>query len=402
MRELSADDNPKTLSSEVYFIMKLYTINEPLLPNLTTLQLRDIGTLLVQFIPLFLSPRITSISFEFSWSRPPESMIASVITILPMSCPNLQHINIQVLSRDPMIAAAVSRMTIDIDQNALLTLHVDAPLTEEASEVVSKSQNIRSLSVVIGGGTSIPSASLPNLTRLEIKCDDGSDGLQLLRGTTFGKLESVCFDIESELIGDFLEAFKEAALSSSLLPLTRLVYLVVSFLCDDNCSVVDDDTVIDLSWAMPKLKHLQLGREPCYQFTGGVTTKGLVALAHNCPDISYLCVHFQVASLSTPTPGLETTSNIRHSVSWTGCALTDLMVGEMPIADELESMVALTLLRIFPRIETINQVCNDEWDEVQDLICRSKEIVDCSSKYHHPTMWTNSLLTLLRSQIYGR
>ena len=388
MRELSVHGNPETLSSEVYFVMQLYTANEPLLPNLTTLQLREIGKLFVQFIPLFLSPRITSISLELSLQRPPESMVASVITILPMSCPNLQHIDLGDLPRDPMITAAVSRMSFDINRNALLTFHVNTPLTEEASEAVYKSQNLRSLSVGVGKGTSIPSVSLPNLTHLQMWCDDGGDGLQLLRGATFGKLESVSFDIESKPIDDFLEAFIEAALSSSiqntlsafkldvwwplypdyssLLPFTQLVDVDFQFPCDGNCSAVGDDTVIDLSRAMPKLQFLHLCYRPCSQFTGGVTTKGLVALAYNCPNLSSLCVHFQVDSLCTPTTGLETTSDIRHSVSWAGCALTELVVGEIPMPEESASTVALTLLRIFPRIEIINEMFSDEWDEVLD------------------------------------
>jgi hypothetical protein len=74
-----------------------------------------------------------------------------------------------------------------------------------------------------------------------------------------------------------------------------------------SCSRVDDNTVINLSQAMPKLQNLSLGSGPCDQFTGGATAKGLVALAHNCPNLSSLCVHFQVASLSDPPTGLETT-----------------------------------------------------------------------------------------------
>ena len=407
MRKLEDVDISDTLPLEVYSVMQLYAINKPLLPNLTTLRLWRIGKPLIQFIPLFLSPRITSISFEFSSSSPPESMIASVITILPMSCPNLQHIDLRSLPSDPMITAAVSRMPLDIDQNALLAFHVDIALTEEASEVVYKSQNLRSLSVAVRKGTSIPSVSLPNLTHLKIRCADGSNGLQLLRGATFGKLESVSFDIKSKPTGNFLEAFKDAALSSSiqdtlsvfilttrwslypnyssLLPFTQLVHLTFSFPCDDSCSRVDDDTVIGLSRAMPRLECLCLGYGPCYRFTGGVTAKGLMALAYNCPNIDSLCVHFQVASLGDPPTGGETIPKAGYSASWTGSALRVLEVGVMPVPEELVPMVALTLLRIFPRIEFIGQA-EDEWDEVNDLIRRSKQIVDRSSKYHLHTM----------------
>ena len=304
-----------------------------------------------------------------------------------------------------MITTAVSRMSCNINQNGLQEFHVDSSLTEEASEAVYSSPNLRSLSVVIEKGTSIPSASLSNLTCLKIECDDGSDGLQLLRGVTFGKLESVDFYIESGPTGDFLEAFKAAALSSSiqntlsvlyiftewprgsnyssLLPFTQLVNLTIDSACDDSCSRVDDDIIIDLSRAMPKLESLRLGNEPCRRFTGGVTAKGLVALAHDCPNLSTLCVHFRVASLSDPPTGLETTHSAGSLASWTGCPLTEFEVGEIPMAAELAPTVALTLLRIFPRIEIIVHF-DKGWRKVEDMIRHSRQIFDCSSKYHNP------------------
>ena len=277
---------------------------------------------------------------------------------------------------------------------------MDSPLTEEATEVVYKSQDLRGLLVVIEKGIPIPSMSLPNLIRLEIKCEDGSDGLQLLHGAA---LECVHFNVKSKPDDDFLEAFKEAALSSSiqgtlsaislstewpwnpnylsLLPFKRLVDLKIIFPCDGDCSGVDDDILIDLSRAMPKLQELCLGGGPCRQLTDGTTAKGLIALSRNCPNLSSLCLHFQVASLCDPPTDPETTRNVGYSASWMGCALTDLDVGDAQVPEGSASVVALTLLRIFPRIETIVSRCS-AWGEVIDLIYRSKEIVDCSSKHH--------------------
>ena len=428
MRELNDHGTPKTLSSEVYSAMQLYTINEPLLPNLTTLKLGRVEKSFISFIPLFLSPTTTSISFGFDAPLPPKFVVASMIINLPTLCPNLQDINLFSLPRDPMITTAVSRMVCSANRNALRNFHVDSPLTEEAREAISKSQNLRALSVVTGNGTSISSASLPNLKSLQIECEDGGDWLQLLRGATFGKLESVNFYLKSRPIGDFLEAFEEAALSSSiqntlsaihffaiddpgpwswnpnyssLLPFTQLVYLNIESSCDDRCSRVDDDIVIDISRAMPELKHLELGIGPCCVFTGGATAKGLVALAHNCPNLSCLSVHFQVASLSDPPTGLERSYDAGYSASWTGCALTKLEVGEMLGPEESAPMVALTLLRIFPRLEDINFM-DEGWEEVRDMIRCSKRILDCSSKYHYFAIPRNTSLTLLRSQYYDR
>ena len=401
MRVLVDFGTSNALSSDVYSIMQRYTINEPLLPNLTTLGLWGVGRSLIAFLPLFLSPRIISITFGSFAPSLPKSVVASVIRNLPTPCPNLREINFHFLPSDPIITAAISSMFFATNQNALQEFHANSPLTEEASEAVYKSQNLRGLSVVIEKGTSIPSVSLPNLTRLEIGCDDGSDGLQLLRGATFGKLEFVSLDLRFRPIGDFLESFKDAALSSyihntlsaiclftecswdpnysSLLPFTRLVDLSIRSPCNESCSRVDDNTVIDLSRAIPLLETLSLGYEPCHSFTGGVTAKGLAALARNCPNLSSLCVHFQVASLCDPPTGLETTHSAGCSASWTGCVLTEFEVGDIPVPEDSASTIALTLLRIFPRIKTI-RFDNDGWIEVQDMIRRSKRIVGRSSK----------------------
>ena len=322
-----------------------------------------------------------------------------------------------------MIAAAVSNMFFSTNQNALRDFCMDSPLTDETTEMIYKLQNLRKLVAVIKKGTSIPSVSLPNLIRLEIQCEDGSDELQLLHRATFGKLQHIDLDIESRPIDDFLEAFKGAALSSSiqdtllaicvttdwswtpddssLLPFTRLVDLKIEFPCDGGCSGVDNSIVIDLSRAMPKLQSLRLGNEPCDQSTGGITAKGFAALAHNCPNLSSLCVHFQAASLSCLPIGLETAHDTGYSASWTGCALTTLEVGWIPVPEGPASMVALALLRIFQRIETTGPT-DAAWGEVAGMIRRSKQIVDCSSEYYHLTTSQNSSLTFLRSQIHVR
>ena len=387
--------------------MQLYTTNEPLLPNLKTLNLSRIDQSFLPFLPFFLSPSISSISFESFVFDVPEFVVASVITNLPTLCPNLQDINLPSLGRDPMITAAASKMFFATNRNALRRFHADSPLTEEAAEAIYKLRDLCGLSVVIEKGTPIPSALLPNLIRLEIESEDGSDGVQLFHGATFGKLESVESYIKSRPIDDFFEAFQWATLSSSvqntlsaiclntdcswnpnyssLLSFTRLVDLKIEFSCDDSCSGVDDDILIDLSRAMPRLESLRLGDWPCHGFTGGVTANGLVALVHNCPNISCLRVHFRAESLIGPTTGFETTDNAGHSTLWMGCALKVLEVGEIPVPEGSESMVAITLLRIFPRIETII-VYDAGWIGVEDMIRRSEQIVDRSSRCHHHTV----------------
>jgi len=401
MRELNQFGTQETPSLEVLSVVQLCTISEPLLPNLRTLYLWGVEGTSIPFIPLFLSPRTTSITLSLE-SNLPKAIVASMITILPTLCPDLQAITLYGLPRDPTIAAAVSGMLLDLNQNTLQKFYVDSPLTEEANGVIYKLPSLCDLSVVIERGTSLPSASLPNLTKLTITCDNEGDWPQLFHGAALGKLKSVIFYLRSKQIGDFLGAFKRAALSSSvqstlsefklfascswnpdyssLLPFTQMGYLEIEFPCRVGCSSgMDDDIIINLSREMPKLRILRLGDDPCRQSTTGVTAKGLVALAHHCPNLMSLRVHLQVASLSTPPASPEMTLNVKSIPSRADCLLTDLVVGETPVPEESVLMVALTLLRIFPRISDISSF-DEEWEEVENAINHSKQIVDFSSK----------------------
>ena len=297
MRELALDGNLDVLSLEALSVLRFATINEHLPPNLKILRLWEVREPFIRFISLFLSPGITSISLAFE-SNVSKAMIASTVKFLPTLCPKLQAIQLCSLPRDPMITAAVSEMLLATSRNTLQKFCVDSPLTKETSEVVYRLPNLCNLSVVIEGESSLSSASLPNLTHLTIACDNEDDWPRLFRGATFGKLESVTFYPESKGIGDFLGAFEKAALSSSvqdtlstfhismssswnpnyssLLPFTHLVHLSIGPPCEDECSSrVDDDIVIDLSRAMPKLQVLQLGGTPCNGPMTGVTAKGL-------------------------------------------------------------------------------------------------------------------------------
>jgi len=65
MREIRQWVIPDSLSPETFSVIQLCTINEPLFPNLRTLDLMGIKGWLIPFIPLFLSLRTTSITLGF-------------------------------------------------------------------------------------------------------------------------------------------------------------------------------------------------------------------------------------------------------------------------------------------------------------------------------------------------
>lgn len=105
---------------------------------------------------------------------------------------------------------------------------------------------------------------------------------------------------------------------------------------------------------MPRLEILRLGGTPC-RTPSGVTAKGLTTLAHYCPHLSTLRVHFQVASLD-PLLLPEPTAGSEPAIPPEDCVLTHLNVGEMPLPEKSALAVALTLLCIFPRIDYIESL----------------------------------------------
>ena len=408
MRNLEEGDDPGALSSEVFSVLQVGTANEPLLPNLRTLCLRSTAGGSIPFIPFILSPRTTVIDIEFSgFDFPTPAVVASMLTTLPTLCPNLEKIVLQSFPSDLAIAADVSGMLLTTNRNTLRCLQVDSPLTEEAREAICKLSNLRELSVEISENTSLPLATLPNLTSLEIIYYRDRDLFRMFHGATLQKLESVTFRPQSEKNGDFLGEFESVALAAltqntlskftlytpwswnpsytSLLPFTQMTCLEIQFSCGDDCSSsVDDNIVTNLARAMPKLETLQLGNGPCYPIHTGVTVEGLVALAHHCQNLAFLCVHFQVDSLIVPPTTAMITSNAGSTPLRRDCALRYLVVGIIPVPEESVLVVALTLARIFPRIERIESVENDDWEKVMDTISLSRKIIDFSGKQSTP------------------
>ena len=403
MRELSGINALSSVSSELLSVLQHCAISDPLFPNLKTFEWWSTAGEFIPFIPLFLSPGTVIVTILLDEpSNLPKVMAASMLTTLPTLCPNMQEITLDSLPRDPIITSAISGMLLASNWDTLRSFQVDSPLTKGALEVICKLPNLRNLWVVVERDTSPPTVVLPNLTNLVIKYDHDRDWLRVFHGATLGKLETIEFHSGSEQIGDFLEEFERVALAtsahntlskfslrtsrswnpsySSLLPFTQLTHLCIESSCDNGCSsTVDDDIIADLARAMPKLQNLELGDIPCGKIPTGVTAEGLVALAHHCPDLTTLRIHFQADSLSDPPAIDGVPRNTRSATPQRGCALKNLEVEHIPVPTKSVSRVAVTLALIFPSIEYID-CFYPNWSEVVDAISYSREIVNYSSK----------------------
>lgn len=129
---------------------------------------------------------------------------------------------------------------------------------------------------------------LPDLGPIHVQWDSEYDWLQGLRGTAIGKLKTIDSRLttRSAQTGDFLEGLQSVVLTtsaqtllsefsfctsqlwtpdrSSLLAFKRMTKLETEFSCHSSCSsTADDDIIINLAQAMPKLEILQLDDQPC-------------------------------------------------------------------------------------------------------------------------------------------
>ena len=390
MRELRVDESQDPpITSDILFMLQLRATNEPLLPKLKTFECHA-DKVFVPFIPLFLSCETTRVGITFAQDSP-AMMVASAIVRLPIICPDLERITLYPVPRDPMIEEAISEMLLTCNRDILRWFCVVSPLTEEARKVAFQLPRLSELWIVFQGHELLPPVALPNLVSIYIEFDDHLDWLQGFRGGKLGKLETIILRPRSREISDILKEFKSVVLTTSipitlsrfnfltsrswnpsyrsLLPFTQLTDLVIEFSCEDHCSSsVDDDIIIDLARAMPKLKILRLGGAPC-RTGGGITVKGLIALGRGCRLLSELCIHFEATSfIGTATEaGMSTPSNGKTAGSLQGCALTNLEVGQIPIADGAELTVAVILLQIFPRLLTVEFI-EKKWKNVADTI----------------------------------
>ena len=317
------DATKDPVTPDVLFALQLRTANEPLFPKLEFFKCENTTEAFIPFIPSFLSHETTSIDIEFTEDLP-TVMVASLIIKLSKLCPDLERITLDLLPRDPVITEAVSDLLLTCNRDSLQWFDADSPLTEEANEVVFQLPKLSELWVVIQGHTRIPPVALPELSSVVLQYDHPG-WLQGFRGAILGRLEEVYFMSQSEQIGDFLGEFKSVALTTSapttlstfnfktlrswdldyrsLLPFMQLKVLQIGFSCNNHCSSrVDDNIIIDLARSMPKLEILGLGNSPC-KTIGGVTSKGLVALARGCRHLSKLRIHFQTASLVETATG---------------------------------------------------------------------------------------------------
>lgn len=168
----------------------------------------------------------------------------------------------------------------------------------------------------------------------------------------------------------------------AFLPFTNLQVLRIDTSCETPwCEFTFDHTdVCELSSALPNLRILHLGGDPCGRSTTTVSFETLGAISKHCKHLESLRVHFNPNDINTLSRSEEVYVALEDSgvKTHSECALKTLNVGKIRLPGEkglLDWLVALALLEIFPSLSVIEHDRSSIlWPEVERRI-RSCKVV---------------------------
>jgi hypothetical protein len=166
----------------------------------------------------------------------------------------------------------------------------------------------------------------------------------------------------------------------AILPFTNLQSLQIKIFCEEGCVFTFSNAeVCELSSALPNLRTLHLGEDPCGRGTTGVSFATLATISKRCKHLQSLRIHFNPMDIialgvteAFPVPD-DDGEGVRSE-----CALVTLNVGNTKMPGEkglLSWYMALALLEIFPRLSVIRHRYDSEiWEEVEQQVQRCKAI----------------------------
>jgi hypothetical protein len=151
--------------------------------------------------------------------------------------------------------------------------------------------------------------------------------------------------------------------------------------CTNLCQTSDltDDDIDLLTNAMPCLKYLIIGGEPCGA-PSQITFKSLYTISRRCTQLICLTIHFNPVLLVTKVATDSESWDVALGSSMSDlktfpsdlCSITYLSVGKIPLPAQSNaySIVALGLLGVFPRLEILGyqNAENPNWRKVNDLV----------------------------------
>ena len=362
---------------------------KPMLPLLRSLDWVLVSSARLQTcVPLLVSPHLAHVRLYFRDNSPERCL--PVINTLIEAAGSLESVEIIPEFDEPEMQDAVSKLLLSCNPNLLSGFCVASPISEAALLRAAQLPELQEFSV--RGGTPglsdpLPLTIFPSLRMILISTGRLPTWLEILRHTQSKHLTDLSIDFEDNgnlsAISSHLQysgihrTLTELRLCpgeewiidrvsiAPLLVLGELTSLKIFAACEDQCIfLLSDKDIENLVKAMPKLEALSLGIPCPEQMRGDLTVKSLLAIAKHCKALETLKIHINCQSIVTDTDGREFPGPFDFhaevpseaiSSDYDGCPLRSAVFGSCPIPmdEEGEIIIALTLLRLFPRLSEV-------------------------------------------------
>jgi hypothetical protein len=368
-------------------------------------------------VPLLVSPHLADIRLHFE-ENTPERCLPIMRTLIEASG-SLESVEIIPEFSSPEMQDAVSTLLLSCNPNLLRKFCVASPISEAA--LLHAAQLLELQEFSLRGGTPglsdpLPLTIFPSLRTLLISMGALPTWLEVLRHVQSKRLVDLSIDFtvgtgDLSTISTHLQysgihrtltvlrlcpadgwILNRAAITP-LLVLGELTTLDIFAVCErELCGFsLSDEDIERLVKAMPKLVNLSLGTPCSAQARDDLTVKSLLAIAKHSKALQFLTMHINCESIVMSAherefPGLFDFHTRPPSEAipsdYDGCPLRSVRFGSSPIPvdDEGGIILALTLIRLFPRLAQVLWHPSEQespWRSVNILV------------YEHHRVWRN-------------
>ena len=296
--------------------------------------------------------------------------------------PDIGKIEVQRLEHDPSWEDVSSQLLKRCNPRRLRTYRVDASLSASAISHVIQLPWLESLLLVAVNSSlrfpiPLPNLVFPSLRTLHVDSDGDLAWLKLLpESPVLSEVYVKC----TGRVGQFMETFQLTTAGCGMrkrlrkfslqgregftitpqiiacnLLFENLTSLQLLSDCSTTCRTenLTDEDIDLLTNAMPSLKILAIGKQPC-SVPSKITFKGLYTISRRCTQLESLQIHFNpnsfVQKVADPAVGVfETPSSVL-------CSVTKIDVGGIAFPtsqSDLSSVCAFGLQGIFPRLKEV-------------------------------------------------
>ena len=393
-RRMRAITEPRAFlpSQDAVQILSNRFSTKPMLPLLRSLTWLFVSSARLQScVPLLVSPHLAHIRLHFRDNSPEHCL--PVIQTLIGAAGSLESVEITPEFDRPEMQDAVSTLLLSCNSNLLHRFCVASPISGAALLHAVQLPELQEFS--LRGGTPgltdpLPLMMFPSLRTILISMGGLPTWLEILRHIQSKFVTELSVDFEvgddknlltisthlqhSEIHRTLTELrlcpgegwIIDKASISPLLVLGELTFLGIFTECQEERCIfsLSDQDIERLAKAMPKLEVLSLGVPCSAQMRDDLTVKSLLAIAKYCKALKALEAHINCESIVMSTyerevpgsfPSHTKIPSTTTSSDYDGCPLSLATFGSCPIPMDGEGgvVVAMTLLRLFPRLSRV-------------------------------------------------